>query len=343
MEIDKKRMETTVTDNRNPKTGMTKRLMLAATLAGLMFTAGGASAEDAYPTRSIRLVVPYPPGAITDTLSRVIAAELGKELGQSVVVENRPGGGTVIGTQAVRNAPADGYSILFQLGALVTNVYSLKQAGYVLSDFAPVGMIGQSAYVLIVSTSQPFPTLKDLVDYGKKNPGKLNYSSTGSGGSLTVLGSMMKESMGIDWTEINYKGGAEATQAVMSGDVQLSLPTQGAPLIHANPDKLRILAITGDKRVALLPDVPTFKELGYPSLVSETWFGLFLRSNTPKPIVDKVKVASEKVIKSQIVQDFIKAQKVSPYEGKLEDVPAKLDRELAEFSEQAKKAGVLPQ
>lgn len=326
------------------KTGITKRIWLAAALAGLMFTAfGTAHADDAYPTRSIRLVVPYPPGAITDALSRVIAAELGKELGQSVVVENRPGGGTVIGTQAVRNAPADGYSILFQLGALVTNVYSLKQAGYVLSDFTPVGMIGQSAYVLIVSTSQPFPTLKDLVDYGKKNPGKLNYSSTGSGGALTVLGSMMKESMGIDWTEINYKGGAEATQAVMSGDVQLSLPTQGAPMIHANPDKLRILAITGDKRVDLLPNVPTFKELGYPSLVSETWFGLFMRSNTPKAAIDKIRAASDKVIKSQVVQDFIRSQKVSPYEGKLEDVPAKLERELTEFSEQAKKAGVLPQ
>lgn len=326
------------------KTALAKRIWLAASLAGIILTASSAlQAEDGYPSRSIRLVVPYPPGAITDTLSRVIAAELGKELGQSVVVENRPGGGTVIGTQAVRNAPADGYSILFQLGALVTNVYSLKQAGYTLSDFTPVGMIGQSAYVLIVSTNAPFTTLQDLVDYGKRNPGKLNYSSTGSGGALTVLGSMMKESMGIDWTEINYKGGAEATQAVMSGDVQLSLPTQGAPLIHANPGKLRILAITGDKRVDLLPDVPTFKELGYPALVSETWFGLFMRSNTQKPIIDKVKAATDKVINSRVAQEFIKEQKVSPYTGKLDDVPAKLERELLEFSEQAKKAGVEPQ
>jgi tripartite-type tricarboxylate transporter receptor subunit TctC len=315
-----------------------------ALLFGLLLAAAGpAHADEAYPARPLRIVVPYPPGAITDALCRIVATELGKVVGQTIIVENKPGGGTVIGTQAVKNSPADGYTVLLQLGALVSNVYSLKQPGYALEDFTPISMLGQSAYVLIISSKYPFQTLQELIAYGKAHPGELNYSLTGGGGAQAVIGSKMKRATGIEWTDINYKGGAEATQAVMSGNVHFSLPTQGAPLIHVNPDKLRLVAVTSEKRLEFLPEVPTFKELGYPSIVDQTWFGLFVRSQVPSPVIDRLKSAMAEVMKSETMQAHLKTLRISPYEGALEDVPAKMQRELAEFTEEAKKLGIEPQ
>lgn len=309
-------------------------------LLGLLVTVGTpAFADEAYPTRPIRLVVPYPPGAITDSLSRAVATELGKVIGQNVVVENKPGGGTVIGTQAVKGSPADGYTLLFQLSALVNNLYSLKQPGYALSDFTPVGMLGQSAYVLIASSKYPFHSLQDLVAHAKAHPGELNYSAVG----FSVVGPRLREATGVEWTDINYKGGAEATQAVMSGTVHFSLPTQGAPLIHANRDKLRLLAVSSEKRLDFLPDVPTFKELGYPTITDQTWFGLFVRSQVPQPAIEKLKSALAEVMKSPAMQAHLKSMRVSPYEGALEDVPARMEQELADFTKQAKKLGLEPQ
>ncbi|MDQ8728064.1 tripartite tricarboxylate transporter substrate binding protein [Bradyrhizobium sp. LHD-71] len=305
------------------------------------FPAGGtASAADAYPARPIRIIVPFPPGAITDAMSRKLATELGKVIDQAIVVENKPGAATVIGTQAVKSAPADGYTVLFQLSSLATNVYLLRQPGYSLPDFKPVAMLGQSAMVLIAS--KKFSSLPDLVVYGKANPAELNCSGTGDG-VATVIGSRLKQAAGIDWALINYKGGAEAVQAVMTGDVDFSLPTQAAPLIYANPDKLNVLAITSKKRVEFLPDVPTFAELGYPAIDAQTWFGLFVRSETPPAVIDKLKSALADVLRLPSMQEEFRKLRISPYEGALDDVPARLEQELVDFTREAKKFGIEPQ
>ena len=178
-------------------------------------------AQDVFPSRTLRLVVPYPPGAVTDAMSRPVAAELSKVLGQSVIIENKPGAGTVVGTQAVKYAPADGYTLLYQASSLVTNLYALKQPGYALADFTPVVMLGQGAFVLMTSTKHPFTTLQELVAYGKANPGKLNYSTTGPGSPASIVSYRLGQAAGMDWVEIPFKGGAEAAQAVMSGDSQI--------------------------------------------------------------------------------------------------------------------------
>jgi tripartite-type tricarboxylate transporter receptor subunit TctC len=215
----------------------------------------------------------------------------------------------------------------------------MKQPGYALSDFVPIGMLGQSSYILFVSSRYPFQSVQDLVAYGKAHPNELNYSSTTS----SIIGSRVKQALGIEWTEINYRGGAEATQAVMSGNVHFSLLTQGAPLIHANLDKLRLIAVTSEKRLDFLPDVPTFKDLGYPTLTDGTWFGMFVRSQVPQGMIDKLRSALAQVIASLTMQEQFKTLRLSPYEGTLEDVPARLQRELAEFTEEAKKLGLEPQ
>lgn len=302
---------------------------------------GQAQAADAYPSRPLRIVVPFSPGAITDATSRFLATELSKAIGQSVLVENRPGGGTVIGTQAVKNAPADGYTMLFQLSSLATNVYLLKQPGYTLSDFSAVAMLGQAGYVLVAAQNSKFPTIQELIAFGKANPGALNASGTADG-AATVIGSKLKKATGVDWALINYKGGAEAVQAVMSGDVHFSLPTQAAPLIYANPDRLRILAVTSKKRLDFLPDVPTFTELGYP-IDEQTWFGLFARSDTPPDVLAKMRSALAEVLNSTTMKDQLRKLRISPYDGTLEGVPARLQQELADFTQEARKLGIEPQ
>jgi tripartite-type tricarboxylate transporter receptor subunit TctC len=177
-------------------------------------------------------------------MSRPVAAELSKVLGQSVIIENKPGAATAVGTQAARYAPADGYTLLYQANSIVTNLYALKQPGYALADFTPVVMLGQGAFVLMTSTKHPFNTLQELVAYGKANPGKLNYSTTGPGSPASVVSYRLGLAAGMDWVEIPFKGGAEATQAVMSGDSHAFAASQGSPLIHANPDKMRMAAIS---------------------------------------------------------------------------------------------------
>ena len=156
-------------------------------------------------------------------------------------------------------------------------------------------MLGQGAFVLMTSTKHPFNTLQELIAYGKANPGKLNYSTTGPGTPASIVSYRLGQAAGMDWVEIPFKGGAEATQAVMSGDSHAFAASQGAPLIHANPDKMRMAAISAEKRSPYLPNVPTLKELGYP-VVYESWSGVFVRSDTPAPIVAKLKTALARVM-----------------------------------------------
>lgn len=314
----------------------------AGALGGLFVASLPSQAQDAYPSHALRLIVPYPPGAVTDAQSRPVALELGKALGQSVVIENRPGAGALVGTQAAKQAPADGYTLLYQSSALVTNLYTIKQPGYALADFTPVAMLGQGAFVLMTSMKHPFKTLQELVAYGKANPGKLNYSTTGPGSPASIVSYRLGRAAGMDWVEIPFKGGADATQAVMSGDSHAFAASQGAPLIHANPDKMRMAAISAEQRSALLPNVPTFKELGYP-VVLESWSALFVRSDTPAPIIAKLRTTLAKIMASEEIKQTMKGLSVEAYPGKLKDLPARMQKELTEFAEDQKKQGILPQ
>lgn len=323
---------------------LTRAFAAAAALVATGLVATPSRAEDQWPSRTIRLIVPYPPGAVTDTMSRAVAAELSKTIGQNVVVENRPGGGTVIGTQTAKQAPADGYTLLYQTNSFVTNLYVLKQPDYALADFTAVSGLGSGAFVLMTSTKHPFTkTLPELVAYGKANPGKLNYSTTGPGTAASIISYKLGLEAGMDWVEIPFKGGADATQAVMRGESHAFAASQGAPLIHANPDKMRMTAITAEKRSEFLPDVPTFKELGYPSATYEAWSALFVRSDTPAPIVSKLKAALAETMASPAIRARWKSLSIPPYEGSVEDLPARLTKELVEFTADAKKLGLQPQ
>jgi tripartite-type tricarboxylate transporter receptor subunit TctC len=328
---------------------MIRGLRRTIALAGAMFIAcmqagPATAAEDTdFPTRPLRLVVPYPPGASTDLISRAIAEEAGKRLGQPIIVENRPGGGTVVGTQAVRNSPADGYTLMFQAASLLSNTYMLKKPGYQLSDFTAVTMLSDAAYVMLIPAKLPAKNLAEFIAYAKANPGKLNYGTLGRGTRTFVLPYRLGKAAGLDWTEITFKGTTEAAQAVMSGDIQTYFSTQAYASTQLESDRLRLIAISSEKRVDFLPNIPTFKESGYPDVTDQTWYALFTRSEVPAPILKKLKAALADAMKSPAMKEQLKINGLSPYDGTLEDFPAKMNAERAKFIAEAKQLGIEPQ
>ena len=319
-------------------------LKFAVSVVALALLASGVAAQEAdFPSRALRLVVPYPPGASTDIISRAVGDEAGKRLGRPVLVENRPGGGTVIGTRFVKTAPADGYTIMFQASSLVSNLYILKDPGYKLSDFTPVTTLSNAAYVMLIPSGIPAKTLKEYIAFAKANPGKMSYGSLGRGTRTHVLPDQLGTLAGYQWTEIQFKGTAEAAQDVMSGTVQAYFSTQAFATTQLGSDKLRLLGISSAQRVDFLPDVPTFREMGFPGIVDQTWYALFVRSETPRAILEKLRAVFADAMKSTLIQTQLRNNGLSPYDGRLEDFPAKLESELVRLTEEAKTLGLVAQ
>jgi tripartite-type tricarboxylate transporter receptor subunit TctC len=313
-------------------------------LGAFAYLAAAATAPAAdYPSRIIRIIVPYPPGAATDTISRAVAAEAGKSLGRAIIIENRPGGGTLIGTRLVKEAPADGYTLLFQSPVLVSNLYALKDPGYSLSDFTAVAMLCSTSYVLLAPSSLPVKDLKDFVAYAKTNPGKMNYGSIGPTSRQRALSERLAKVGGFTWAEVPFKGTAESAEAVMGGEVQGYFSTQSFAATQANSPNLRLLGIASEDRNDFIPDVPTFKEQGFPQLSEQSWYVLFARAGTPQPIVDKLRAVFAKVMASTAIQTQLKNDGLSPYMGRIEDFPRVLDEDSRRLAGEMKDLGVTPQ
>lgn len=316
--------------------------LTAMVLAIAPFGAAVAAAQD-YPTRPIRLIVPYTPGASTDAISRAFADEASKAIGQPIVVENRGGAGTAIGTQTAKQAPADGYAILFGSGTMVSTMLALKDPGYSMKDFTPITMLGDQFYVLMVPKSLPISSAKEFVEYAKKNANKMNYGMLGLGSPSHVLGDRFASSAGFKWQDIAFRGGTPALAAVMANDVQGYFATQTFSTGYVNSDKIRLLAIGADERGEFLPDVPTFKELGYNGVVEQGWYALFVRSDVPKPIIEKLRKVSADVMASTAMKGHLRTVGLSQYKGTIQSFEASLDKEIKDKAEDAKRLGIVPQ
>ena len=308
----------------------------------LALIAFGAHAQD-YPNRPIKLIVPYTPGASTDAISRAFADEAGKVIGQPVVVENRGGAGTAIGTQTARNAPADGYTLLFGSGTMISTMLALKDPGYAMKDFTPVTMLGDQFYCLLVPKVLPITNAKEFVEYAKKNASKMNYGMLGAGSPSHVLADRFARAAGFTWQDIAFRGGTPTMTAVMSNDVQGYFATQTFSTTFANSDKVRILAIGAEERGEFLPDVPTFKELGYEGVVEQGWYALFVRSDTPKPIIEKLQKVSADVMASAAMKGHLKSIGLSAYKGTIDSFLKNLDDEIKQKAEETKRLGIVPQ
>ncbi|HEY3794779.1 MAG TPA: tripartite tricarboxylate transporter substrate binding protein [Bradyrhizobium sp.] len=262
----------------------TALLMLAAALS-----IGPAIAEDYPGSRAIHIIVPYGPGASTDLLARAVADVTARKYGYTFVIESRPGAGTLLGTRLVKSADPDGYTILFQVTNFLNNLHTLKDPGYAIEDFSVVGLLGQTAYVLAIPSKLPAKNLPEFIEYARSQNGTLNFASLGHGTRQHLLAEHLKVDGKFDWKEIPYKGGIEGVQGILSGQVSGYFVTVSLAQAQSQSRDIREIGITSDERSPFLPDVPTFREQGFPDITEKSWFVLFARSDTPKPIIDKLR------------------------------------------------------
>ena len=275
-------------------------LALAAAIAG--FAAAPAVAQPAYPSKPVRIVVPFVPGGPVDVMARVLGEQLSRSMNGTFVVENRPGAGGNIGSAAVAKAPADGYTLLLATGSILTiNEWIFPQLGFdPVKDFAPVSLVGDMPLIVTVNASVPARSVKELVAQGKS--GDLSFSSPGNGTTPHLAAELFKREAGVQALHVPYKGGAESATAILSGQVTGGIETPPAVLPHIRAGKMRALAVTSPTRMADLPDVPTTAEAGLPTVKIVSWFGLVAPAGTPESIVKQLQAETEKALKSPEVQ-----------------------------------------
>lgn len=294
-------------------TGIARRVLarilglgLAAAMAawGAAPACAKAKAPSAYPDRPIDLVLPFPPGGGTDTLARIMAPKLGDELGQSVVVLNRPGASGNIATELVSKAAPDGYTVLMGFStALTVNPLLYKNLAFdIQRDFKPVTLLASAKYVLVVDKSIPVKSVKGLIALAKSEPGRLNYSSSGVGSPLNLAAELFKLRTGTNIRHIPYKGGGPATMGLLSGQVQLMFGSVAAVMPYVHQGRLRALAVTSLDRSSVAPQLPTLAESGLPGFDVTSWYGLLVPKNTPNAIVERLRAAVLKVMKSPEVR-----------------------------------------
>jgi len=293
---------------------MRKTLHMLTGLAALILSAAAVS-QDAYPSRPIRLVVPYAPGGVSDITGRIVAQKMSELLGQPMVVENRAGAGGMLGTGAVAKSPPDGYTIvLSSLSAYAIGPKLVKQPLYdPVADFTPVAAVALSPTILTINTALPFKSLRELIEFGKANPGKLSYGSSGIGSVAHISAEMLRASTGIELVHIPYKSAALAYPDMISGNVSMVFDALPSAIQHIKTGKARPLAMMSDRRTSLVPEVPTFAEAGYPEATLRLWVGLHGPAGLPAPIVQKLNDIAAKAVATPEVRERFTAVGADAY------------------------------
>lgn len=306
------------------------------------FAAGHSQAQQAYPTKPIRMIVPFPPGGTTDVVARLVAQKLTEAWGQQVVVDNRPGAGGIIGTEIVAKATPDGYTAL--LGSITTHAVNpalYKKLNFdPVKDFTPVSLVVSSPQLLAVHPSVAAESVKELIALAKAKPGQLNYASAGTGTSPHLTFELFKSMAGIDVVHVPYKGTGPAITDLIGGQVQMMITGVVALMPHIKSGKLRGLGVTSAKRVAALPDLPTIAESGIPSFDVSSWFGVFLPGGTPKPIVANMNAEIRKILEVPEVRQRLISQGADPASNTPEEFAAYVKAEMAKWGKVVRDTGV---
>jgi len=314
-------------------------LAAVATLAGL--TAAAPAAAQDYPTKPIKLIIPYPPGGATDVIGRIVALKMSEALGQQVVVDNRSGATGSIGAAAAATSVPDGYTLL--LGALTSHSINAalqpKLSFDLAKDFVPVGVVGQVPLVFVVTNSLPVKTLPELLAYVKAKPG-VSYASSGNGPPQHMAGELFKSMTKVDMLHVPYKGSGPAMTDLIGGQVQTMIETMPAALPHIKSGSLRPLVIAMPARSANLPDVPTAAEAGLPDFIVTSMFGLLAPAKTPPALVAKLTAALEKVLAQKDTQDRMAAQGVITGYLNPTDSAKRIRAEIDKWTKVAKDANI---
>ncbi|WP_077002091.1 tripartite tricarboxylate transporter substrate binding protein [Variovorax sp. KK3] len=274
-------------------------------VAGVWLLGSAAQAQADYPTRTVQVVVAYPAGGGTDTLARIVTAELSKALGQSFVVVNRPGASGLIGTTAVARAAPDGYTLLLDTGNATLRPAIEPSTPFKPKDFAPVALLTESPVALAVAESLPVSSLPELVAYSKANPGKLNYASTGPGSPQNLVTELMKTKLGLDWQEVPYQGGGPALTDLAAGRVQLMFSNPVPLMPYANTRRLKVLAVTSRDRLPALDAIPTMEQAGVADFQIGFWNGLLAPAGTPPSVLARLSEAALKVMRLPAVREAL--------------------------------------
>lgn len=320
----------------NPILVLTRALVACATLG----MASAAWAQD-YPTRSIRLVVPYAPGGATDILGRTLAEKLTQSIGQPVVVENKPGAGGLIGANYVAKAPADGYTLLVSSAAThATSAFLYSSVPYdIVKDFASVTLLASYPNVLVVHPSVPAKSVKELIELAKAKPGVLNYASTGTGGTSHLAGELFKMMTGTDIVHISYKGSGPAVTDLLGGQVTLMFDSVASSLPLVTSGKLRALAVTGKNRSPALPDLPTVAEAGLPGFEASAWNGINAPAGTPPHVLRKLNAEIIKILATPDTKQRFAKVGAEPAGGSPEQFDAFIASEMDKWGKVIKKSG----
>ncbi len=301
-----------------------------------------ATAQQEYPNRPIRLIVPYPPGGPTDLIGRVVSDLLGKRLGQQVIVDNRGGAATVIGAEIAARAPADGYTLLLATVTTlaVTPALQKRLPYHPERDFTPISMLASQPYLLAATPSLPATSVKQLVAYAKANPGKLSFASAGIGAGAHLAGEMLKHMAAIDVVHIPYKGTGPAITDLISGQVAFMFGGISAIYPHGQAGKLRVLAVSTAKRSPALPDIPTVAEGGIPGYGTNTWNSLVAPRGVPHHVVARLNAETVAVLNQPEVREKLRAQGIDPDPGTPTQLAAHIKSELARFEKLIKAIGL---
>jgi tripartite-type tricarboxylate transporter receptor subunit TctC len=315
------------------------RQLLATLSLGLL--ALGAAAQN-FPERQVKFVVPYPPGGFNDTLARVSAEKLNKMWNQPVVVENRPGGNTTVGNVAVAKSPADGYTILITplpFSAL-PGLYGATLPYDALKDFTPLVWAGSTQNALVVRNELPVNNVRELLEYARKNPGKLNYGSTGSGSSNHLTMELLMKMTGVKMAHIPYKGSAPAVTAMIGGEIDALFDNVPNVVQHIKAGRMKVIGVSGLQRSTLLPDTPTVAEAGVPGFEVNVWFGMQVPAGTPKAVVDKLNRDIVTLLKEPDVVQRFRNQGVEVAASTPEQFGALVRSEITKWTQLIREANI---
>jgi tripartite-type tricarboxylate transporter receptor subunit TctC len=315
-------------------------LLLALCVQSVAMAHAAQTAAQAYPTRPMRMVIPNPPGGTLDITARLVGPKMSELSGQSLIIDNRPGADTNIGTEIVARAPADGYTMLLQTVPFVVNPHLFRKLPFAVSDFEPVSLMIAVPFVLVVHNSVPAKSVKDLIALAKAQPGKLSYASAGNGSNLHVAAELFNNLAGTRMLHVQYKGGGPALVALLGGEVNLSYLSVAAAAPHIKAGRLRALAVTGNRRSMVLPDLPTIAESGVPGYEFSTWVGALVPHGTPVATVTTLNALITKAVTSPDLGGRFAEQGADVIASSPAQFATHIKTELARWGKVVKESGI---
>lgn len=294
------------------------RAVQAAVIGGAMALVASGAAAQAFPSRPVKIIVPFAAGGGTDVLARIVGQKMAIHLGQPVVIDNVPGAGTIVGAQRLESAAPDGYTLMVGTPSTVmTNPHLYKKLPYDPAGFVPVSLLANQAFIVGVNPDVPARTFGEFVQYAKANPKKLNYATSGRGGAAHIVGEMFESALGLDMTDVPYKGSTPALTDLMAGQVQVAFDGGSTIVAFSREGRIRALAVTSDKRSPIAPDIPTVVELGFPHLVIQNRYFLLAPKGTPAAVVAKLNEAAgaalnDPEVREKLAKDGTIAEPTTP-------------------------------